>query len=316
MTTATTTTAAGQAAPLALAADRKARSLWADAWYRLTRNKAAVVSMIIIVALYLVAYFAPVLAPYNPNRVFGGSVLKEPGYVDAQGHQFLLGTDAIGRDLLSRLIYGTRISMIVGLIPVSITLVIGCSYGLLAGMRGGMTDNILMRLAEIVASFPELLLLILISTAFRETWFGQLMDGLALIFVALAIFGWVGVARLVRGQVLQIKEREFVEAARAIGVPGTRIAFRHVLPNVLSPLIVGVAFGIPGAIFGEAGLSFLGIGIRPPTASWGSMIQAGLPYVLTAWWLTAAPAGMIALVMLTFTFLGDGLRDALDPRLK
>jgi len=308
---------AGRADALALdVPQRKSRSLWYDAWQRLIRNRAAVVSMVVIVLLYAIAYFAPLLAPYNPNRVFPGATLKEPGWTDAAGHHFILGTDPIGRDLLSRLIYGTRISMVVGIIPVTIVLIIGCSYGMLAGMRGGQVDNLMMRFAEIVASVPDLLLLIMFSIAFRETFFGRLMDGLALIFVVLAVVGWVGTARMVRGQVLQLKEKEFVEAARAIGTPGAIIAFRHILPNVLSPLIVGVAFAIPGAIFGEAGLSFLGIGIRPPTASWGSMIQTGLPYILSAWWLTAAPAAMIGIVMLAFTFLGDGLRDALDPRLK
>jgi ABC-type dipeptide/oligopeptide/nickel transport system permease subunit len=295
---------------------RKPRSLWADAWARLLRNRAAVAGMIVIVLFYLMAYLAPLLAPYNPNRVFQGSVMKEPGFVDAQGHQFLLGTDQIGRDLLSRLVYGSRISMLVGLIPVTITLAIGSTFGMLAGMRGGAIDNVMMRIADVFYAFPALLFLIIIVTAFRETEFGNIQNGLLIIFFALSIVGWEGVARLVRGQVLQVKEREFVEAARTIGVGDVRIAIRHVFPNVLSPLIVGVAFAVPGAIFAEAGLSFLGIGIRPPAASWGSMIQAGLGNILNAWWLTAAPAAMIAIVMLSFTFLGDGLRDALDPRMK
>jgi oligopeptide transport system permease protein len=312
---------------LDLNAMRKERSLWSDAWARLRRNRAAMGGLIVIAFFTLVAIFAPLLAPYSPVQQSSNNSLRQPAWVQTGNAakdgvpQHLFGTDAIGRDILSQLIFGTRVSLIVGFIPQFIILMIGIPIGLLAGYAGGRTDNLLMRLTDIVYAFPDVLFIITITTAFRETWLGQTFNGLLLIFVALAIVGWTGVARLVRGQVLSLKEKEFVEAARAIGTPTPKIMFRHILPNTLAPIIVAVAFGIPGAILAEAFLTFVGTGMRPsldpgnpfPT-SWGSMLLAGYNNISSGPWYLLFPAICVGLLTMAFTFLGDGLRDALDPR--
>jgi oligopeptide transport system permease protein len=306
---------------------RKERSLWSDAWARLRRNRAAVASVILIVFFTLVAIFAPLLAPFNPVQQSANNSLRQPAWVQTGNPakdgvpEHVLGTDAIGRDILSQLIYGTRVSLIVGFIPQFIILMIGIPIGLMAGYAGGRTDNMLMRLTDIVYAFPDVLFIITITTAFRETFLGQTFNGLLLIFVALAIVGWTGVARLVRGQVLSLKEKEFVEAARAIGVPTPKIMRRHILPNTLAPIIVAVAFGIPGAILAEAFLTFVGTGMRPslnpdnpfPT-SWGAMLLDGYNNISSGPWYLLFPALCVGLLTMAFTFLGDGLRDALDPR--
>jgi oligopeptide transport system permease protein len=298
---------------------RKQRSLWGDALYRLMRNKAAVVGLIVIAAAFLVAAFAPVIAPYSPidipknpasqmEPVWTGSKYTDPRY--------LLGTDFLGRDIVSRLIYASRVSMVVGFIPTSIVFAIGITVGLVAGFFGGWLDQILMRFTDIIYAFPDFLFLLIIVASFRNSPFGKIMDGLALIFVAIAIVGWVGVARLTRGQVLSLKEREFVEAARSVGATPRRLMTKHLLPNALAPLIVTAAFSVPSAILGEATLSFLGVGIIPPTPSWGQMINEGFPLFAANPWAVLLPAICISVVMLAFTFVGDGLRDALDPRMK
>jgi oligopeptide transport system permease protein len=197
-----------------------------------------------------------------------------------------------------------------------IRLILGGIVGIISGYFGGRVDNILMRIADVFYAIPDILFAIIMSAAFRDTWFGQQMGGLLLLFSSLALFGWEGLARLVRGQVLSLKEKEFVEAARALGATPTRIMWRHIVPNTLAPVIVSLAFGIPSAIIGEAGLSFIGLGVRPPTASWGNMLQDGLSSIYSQPTLIAAPATCIAVILLSFTFLGDGLRDALDPRMK
>jgi oligopeptide transport system permease protein len=306
---------------------RKERSLWSDAWTRLKRNRAAMAGLFVIVFFALVALFAPLLAPYSPVLQTGNNSLRQPswvhtGAVSKQGvPEHLLGTDAIGRDIFSQLIYGTRVSLIVGFIPQFIILLIGIPIGLIAGYAGGRTDNLLMRFTDIIYAFPDVLFIITITTAFRETFLGQTFNGLLLIFVALAIVGWTGVARLVRGQVLSLKEKEFTEAARAVGVPTWKIMFRHILPNTLAPIIVSVAFGIPGAILAEAFLTFVGTGMRPsldpgnpfPT-SWGAMLLAGYNNISSGPYYLLFPAICVGLLTMAFTFLGDGLRDALDPR--
>jgi oligopeptide transport system permease protein len=306
---------------------RKERSLWSDAWRRLSRNRASMAGLVVIVVFLLVAIFAPVLAPYSPVRQTANNSLRQPAWVQTGNPakdgrpEHLLGTDAIGRDILSQLIYGTRVSMVVGFIPQIIILLIGLPLGLVAGFVGGRTDNLLMRFTDIVYAFPDVLFIITLTTAFRETFLGQTFNGLLLIFVALAIVGWTGVARLVRGQVLSLKEKEFVEAARAIGVPTWKLLFRHILPNTLAPIIVAVAFGVPGAIIAEAFLTFVGTGMRPsldpnnpfPT-SWGSMLLDGYNNISSGPWYLFFPVLCVGLLTMAFTFVGDGLRDALDPR--
>jgi oligopeptide transport system permease protein len=300
---------------------RKQRSLWRDAMYRLVRNRAAVVGLIVIAFAALVAIFAPLIAPYDPLEQHGKDGLMEPIWTQFFGSKFtdpayILGSDALGRDILSRLMYSSRVSLIIGLVPVSIVLVIGLTVGMLAGYVGGVVDDFLMRVTDVVYAFPDLLFVIIIVATLRGTALGEAYDGLLIIFVGIAVVNWVGVARLVRGQVLSVKNREFVEAARAIGAGPGRIMRKHIFPNILAPIIVTVAFAIPGAMLTEAVLSFLGIGIRPPTPTWGVMINDGFLVFSTTPWPVLLPSLCISIVLLAFTFVGDGLRDALDPRSK
>jgi len=306
---------------------RAPRSLWHDAWTRLLSNKAAVVGGVMILLFVFVAIFAPLIAPHNPLELNSGKGFLPPAWVDrsatgkAGDPNFLLGTDNLGRDVLSRLIYGARVSLVVGIVPTIIILFVGIVVGLFAGYKGGKVDNGLMRLTDIVYAFPDLLFFIIVMTALRNTAIGQLLNGLFLLFVALAIVNWVGVARLVRGQTLSHKEKEFVLAARATGVPTSRIMYNHILPNSLGPIIVAAAFLIPGAIITEAILGYLGLGLRPATdptdifiTSWGAMLLDGQSAINNQPWLLLAPAICVAIVVLSFNFVGDGLRDALDPR--
>jgi oligopeptide transport system permease protein len=302
---------------------RKQRSLWQDAWYRLVRNKAALAGMTVIVIFTLIAIFAPALAPYDPTYPFTADgkqapILADPVWAGTKfvDPRYLFGTDNIGRDILSRLIYSARVSLIVGFIPVSIIFVVGVTVGILAGYKGGWVDQVLMRITDIIYAFPDLLFLLIIMATLRGSPVGDIMGGLFLMFVGLAIVNWVGMARLWRGQILSLKEKEFVEAARAIGASPLRIMTRHLFPNALAPALVAISFGIPGAMLAEATLSFLGIGVKPPTATWGVMINEGFLVFSTSPWPVMLPAFCIAIVMLSFTFLGDGLRDALDPRMK
>ncbi|MBI1801062.1 MAG: ABC transporter permease [Chloroflexi bacterium] len=295
---------------------RPPRSLWGDAFIRLRRNKAAMAAIGIIALFYVLAIFADRIAPYGYNQQFQTETQKRPVWMTRSDPRFLLGTDGIGRDVVSRAIYSAQVSMAIGLIPISLYLLIGGTIGMTAGFLGGRTDNLLMRITDIVYAFPGLLFLIIMGVAFRDSWLGEQMHGLVLVFVSLAIVGWEGMARLVRGQVLQAKEKEYVEAARMIGASNTRIMTRHIVPNILAPLIVSMAFSVPGAIMAEAGLSFLGLGIKGPFPSWGSMIVDGQQAIFSQPGIVILPAVCIALIMLSFTFLGDGLRDALDPRMK
>ncbi|HEY6203832.1 MAG TPA: ABC transporter permease [Candidatus Limnocylindria bacterium] len=298
---------------------RKQRSLWGDALYRLMRNKAAVAGLIVIASAFLIAALAPVIAPYNPIQIPTNPASQmEPLWTGSKytDPRYLLGTDFLGRDIVSRLIYASRISMVVGFVPTAIVFGLGVTVGMTAGFFGGWLDQILMRFTDIIYAFPDFLFLLIIVASFRNSPFGKILDGLMLIFVAIAIVGWVGVARLTRGQVLALKEREFVEAARSVGATPRRIMAKHLLPNALAPLIVTAAFAVPNAILGEATLSFLGVGIIPPTPSWGQMINEGFPLFSANPWAVLLPAICISVVMLAFTFVGDGLRDALDPRMK
>ncbi len=307
---------------------RTSHSLGYDAWQRLIRNKAAVAGMFIIAFFVIVALFAPALSPYSPIEIHSGVKYLPPMWVkDFNGQsgqaEYILGTDTLGRDILSRVVYGARVSMIVGLIPTIIIVIIGTIIGMLAGYSGGKVDNLLMRLTDIVYAFPDLLFFIIVMVSLRDTFIGQMLNGLLLLFAALAIVNWVGVARLIRGQVLSLKEKEFVEAARCIGAKDLHIMFRHILPNSLSPLIVSIAFSIPGAIITEAILGYLGLGLRPSSdpkdifiTSWGSLLLDGQSAINAQPYLLLVPALCVALVVLAFTFLGDGLRDALDPRMR
>lgn len=296
---------------------KQSAGLWSDAFGRLRKNRLALFGLVLVILFLIAGAFGPVLAPWDYKvqdlqAIFANG--NRPITPLSPGH--LLGTDSLGRDLLSRLLDGARISVTVAFVVQIVILSIGVPIGALAGWFGGRLDNILMRFTDVIYAFPDLLFIILLSVAFRETAFGQALDGLFLVFVAIGLTSWVTVARLVRGQLLALKETEFVEAARAVGVSDTRIVVRHLLPNGLSPIIVAITLGIPSAILAESTLAFIGVGVQPPRASWGSLIADGEKYVRGDPHLVLFPAIFIALALIGFTFLGDGLRDALDPKLK
>jgi ABC-type dipeptide/oligopeptide/nickel transport system permease subunit len=305
-TPASGTSSAGAEAILvpALAVPGRAESsgLWRDAFRRLLRNRLAVAGGVVVVLLCVVAVLADVLAPLPYTKTDFGRLNEPPS------RDYPLGTDQVGRDLLSRMIYGARVSMLVGLGAQVIVVLIGVPIGALSGQLGGRVDLVLMRFVDVMYAFPNLLFVILVMS--------MLGAGLTNIFIAIGLTGWVGIARQTRGQVLAIREKEFVEGARALGAGFGRVLLRHVLPNALTPIVVAVTFGIPQAIFTEAALSFIGVGINPPTPSWGQMVGEGQQYLRTYWHLCVFPSLAIGVTMLSFTFLGDGVRDALDPKLK
>ncbi len=276
-------------------------SLWGDALRRLLRNRLAMFGLAVIIFFSFLAIFAPVIAPHDYAEQFWDHIAEYPS------PQFPLGTDLNGRDMLSRMIYGARVSMTVGLVAQCIVVLIGVPIGAIAGYYGGKLDTAIMRFVDIMYAFPTLLFVILIMT--------MLGKGLFNIFIAIGLVGWVTLSRLVRAQVLSLREKEFVKAARTMGASTGRIILRHILPNALTPIIVAVTFGIPQAIFTEAALSFIGVGINPPTPSWGQMVGEYQQYIRSYWHMSLFPALAIGLLMLGFTFFGDGLRDALDPRM-
>ena len=278
----------------------KGTSLTRDALRRLRKNRLAMAGFVVVLVLGLVAIFADALAPYPYTKVNFGRLNEAPS------RDYPLGTDQIGRDLLSRMIYGARVSMLVGLGAQVIVVSIGVPIGALSGYLGGRTDLLLTRFIDVMYAFPRLLFVILVMS--------MLGAGLMNIFIAIGLTGWVGIARQTRAQVLAIKEKEFIDGARALGAGFTRLLARHVLPNALTPIVVAVTFGIPEAIFTEAALSFIGVGINPPTPSWGQMVGEGQQYLRSYWHLCVFPSIAIAVTMLAFTFFGDGVRDALDPK--
>jgi oligopeptide transport system permease protein len=280
--------------------------LWTDVWRRFRRNRLAVLGAVIVLLLAVDALLVPLLvrAGLVQDPITQHVELAFAG----PSAQHLLGTDQLGRDLLSRLMHGARISLTIGVLVQGIILVIGGTIGLIAGYAGGRTDNLLMRFTDIWYAFPDLIFVLVLVSVFGAS--------LLSIFVAIGIVNWVGLARLVRGQTLSIKEKEFVESARAVGSSHLKIVLRHLVPNALGPVIITLTFGIPQAIFLEAVLSYLGVGIPPPTPSWGVMIQDGYQAIFSSPGQVAFPAIAVAITMLSFTFIGDGLRDALDPRMR
>lgn len=271
-------------------------------WLRFRKNRGGVAGLFIIVAVILTALLAPFLAPleYTQQDLFRS--LTPPG------EEFPLGSDEYGRDILSRIIYGSRVSLQVGIIATIISMVIGIFLGLLAGYYGGLVDSILSALVDISWAFPTILLALVFVAIFSPS--------LVNVMIAVGLVYWAGYARLVRGEVLSLKEREFVEAIRALGARDGKILFSHVLPNCFAPILVMGTLGMAQAILIEASLSFLGLGAQPPTPSWGAMLSDGRMYLLTAPWVTISPGLCIMITVLGFNLLGDGLRDALDPRLK
>jgi ABC-type dipeptide/oligopeptide/nickel transport system permease subunit len=271
-------------------------------WLRFRRNKLALAALIFIVLQILMAVFATQIAPHDPIKGDYAAVWKAPG------GKYLLGTDDLGRDVLSRLIHGARISLAVGILSQVLIVLIGLPIGAVAGLLGGWVDYAIMRVIDILSALPTLLFYILLLVA--------LGSGFSNIILAMAITGWIGIARLVRGQVLSLKETDYVRAARSMGGNSRHIIMTHLIRNSLTPVIVSMALGIPGAMFAEAGLSFLGLGIAPPAASWGQMIGLYQAYIQTFWWVTVFPALALAVTMLAWSFLGDGVRDALDPSVR
>ena len=340
MTAQTRTPPAAAEQPIPGKAPGKSRSLWQEALRRLIRNRGALTGGIIILLLILTALFAELLAPYSFEKQSLINANAVPSWVTRVfpslqayaviNNDYPIGADKLGRDLFSRIVYGTRVSLAVAFIGPLISLIIGVLYGSISGFFGGRIDNIMMRVVDVLYAFPGLLFIILLMAFFRTTfaqpeegtfayYLGQLdakFGGLLFIMIGIGLTGWETQARLTRGQVLSVREKEYIEAARAIGATNGRIMFQHILPNILGPLIVLETLSIPGYIYTEAFLSFIGLGVNPPTPSWGSMIADGSRALRAYPNQALFPAFALALTMFAFNFLGDGLRDALEPRLR
>lgn len=279
-------------------------SQWAIASRHFRRNRMAMGGLFVMLLLYAVTLLAPLIAPFDPTAQ--GDIVQTRYLSPSFEH--LMGTDKFGRDIFSRVLYGARISLTIGFVAVAISVTVGTLVGALAGYFGKWTDTVLMRFTDMMLSFPRLVLLIVVIALFEPSiW---------LVVLVLGLTGWMSVARIVRGEVLSLREREFVQAARVLGMTDWRIISRHIVPNTLAPVIVYTTLGIGNTILVEASLSFLGLGVQPPTPSWGNMIADGRDALVTAWWIATFPGLAIVATVTAFNLLGDGLRDALDPRLR
>ncbi len=276
--------------------------LKSEFWYRFSRNRLTVAGTILVILLFVVSFLAPWISPYDPGEINLRMVLSPP----SGGH--LLGTDQLGRDVLSRMIWGSRISLKVGFVATGIAILIGAVLGALAGYYGKWVDTIVMRFVDIMLCFPSFFL-ILAVIAFLEPSIWNIM-------IVIGLTSWMGITRLVRADFITLREREFVQAARAIGASDFRIIFIHVLPNAMASVLVAATLGVAGAILTESALSFLGIGVQPPTPSWGNILTAGKDNIDIAWWLSLYPGLAILITVLGFNLLGEGIRDSLDPRLR
>lgn len=286
---------------------RPQSTLWGDAAWRFSRNKLAVAALVVVGIFIFIAVFADLISPAR----YDFSALAEANQFPSWHH--LLGTDAVGRDFLSRLIYGARVSLTVGFSVQLFALAIGLTLGSLAGAFGGWVDYVVMRLVEVFTALPIWLFALFLISIWRAS--DQMTGGgLVNVIVAIGLVSWIQICRLTRAQFLSLREKEYVLAATSMGSTSIQIAYRHLLPNAIGPIIVAVTLGVPTAIFTEAGLSFLGFGINDPLPSWGKMIADSLAYVRVYWYLALFPTLVLALSMLSFSFVGDGLRDALDPR--
>ncbi len=284
------------------AASAKARSPYRIAMRRFAENSLAVAALYVILLFCLAAILAPLLAPYDPAAIENPVATR---YL-APSMAHLFGTDEFGRDWFSRAIYGARVSLSVGLLAVIVAVTFGTIYGSVAGYFGGIVDNALMRLVDVIIAFPTFFLMLMLVSVFEAS--------LVVLVLILGFTSWTGTARFIRGEILSLKEREFIEAARAMGLPHRLIIFRHLIPNAMAPVLVSAALMVGGMIGAEAGLSFLGIGIRPPTPSWGNMIGQGSDALLVAWWVALLPGLLLSVTVLSFNLLADGIRDALDPK--
>ncbi len=276
------------------------QSLWSDAYRRLINNKAALISAFILTVLILAAIFAPFLASHSyayQNLELGAT---------PPSSEYLLGTDTLGRDLLSRILYGARVSLLVGFVATAVALIIGVSWGIVAGYFGGRVDSVMMRIVDILYGLPFIIFIILLMVIFgRNIW---------LLFMAIGAVEWLTMARIVRGQVINIKNQEYVLAAQAMGVPNTRLFTKHIFPNILGPIAVYATLTIPQVMLLEAFLSFLGLGVQPPMSSWGTLIRYGVESMEEFSWLLIYPALTFTITLFALNFFGDGLRDALDPK--
>src|SRR6266571_170718 len=293
---------------IVLADAQPARREWVLFVRRLARRRVALFGLIVVVAVVLIALAAPLLTPFDPVEQDIAGRLKEPGARDAAGRAHPLGTDHLGRDILARIIFGARPALLVGFAAVMISGLIGLVAGLVSGYFGGKVDDVLMRLADIQLAFPFILLAIAVI--------GVLGPSLQTIIIVIGVSSWVVYARIVRGAVLTLREREFVQAAQALGGGDGRVVFRHILPNALTPWLVVATLDMARVIVIESALSFLGLGVQPPTPTWGGMLADGRVYLSTSWWLATFPGLAILLAVLGINLFGDGLRDTLDPRLK
>lgn len=289
---------------------RPAIGFWRDAFIRLCRNKAAVVCLVIVIVITLLAVFVPIFSPIDINVQHYGHINATPFFKDpVDGHMHIFGTDDLGRDLFVRTWSGARISLIIAVTAVMINLIIGMIYGGISGYIGGAVDNIMMRIVEIINGIPYLLIVILLMSIMSQR-------GIGTIVIAYAVTGWTSMARLVRGQVIGLKEQEFITAAKVMGAKPMRIILKHLLPNTLSVVIVNITLAIPSAIFTEAFLSFLGLGVQDPLASWGTLANGGAQMFQIYPHELVIPAFFISITMLAFNLLGDGMRDAFDPKLR
>jgi peptide/nickel transport system permease protein len=271
-------------------------------WRAFAKNRLAVVGGVVVLVLVVLALLAPVLAPTNPNRPNLRNMLGEP----TRDHP--LGTDQLGRDVLSRMLYGARVSLAVGFVSVGIATAIGIVLGALAGYRGGFVDATIMRLVDLMLVFPRFFLLLAVLAFLKPSiW---------TIMAVIGLTGWMGVTRLVRAEFLALKEREFVLWSQAVGAAGFRVVWRHILPNAMAPVLVAMTLGIPAAILTESGLSFLGLGVQPPHATWGNILNEGKDTIEIGWWLSLYPGMAILITVLAYNLMGEGIRDALDPRLR
>ncbi|HQA04524.1 MAG TPA: ABC transporter permease [Thermodesulfovibrio thiophilus] len=267
---------------------------------RVLKNKLALASLILISAIFIIAVFASFISPYDPYKIDVYHVLEPP----SKAHLF--GTDELGRDVCSRIIYGARVSLKVGFLAMGIAIFIGTLLGAIAGYYGKWVDTIIMRIVDVMLAFPSLFLILAVVAVLEPSIY--------IIMVVIGLTGWMDVARLVRAEVLSLKEREFVLAAKAIGASSSRVIFKHILPNAIYPVIVAATFAVGGAILIESGLSFLGLGIQPPEPSWGGILSIGKDYITVAWWMSLFPGIAIFLTVLSFNLIGEALRDALDPK--
>ncbi len=277
------------------------RSLWDVALRRLMRNRAALTGMVILCLLVLAATFGPALVPFTYDAVNKNDVWAPPL---TQGH--LLGADALGRDLLARLLTGLQVSLMIGMVATMVSLVIGVAWGAIAGYLGGVVDEVMMRIVDVLYALPFIFFVILLMVTFGSN--------IVLIFVAIGAVEWLTMSRIVRGQTLSLKHKEFIEAARAAGLTQGAIIIRHIVPNLLGPVMVYVTLTIPAVILAESFLSFLGLGVQPPAASLGTLIAGGAQDMELAWWLLVFPALTMVVTLMSFNFIGDGLRDAIDPK--